>query len=112
MVQSVSKSITWGGSKTDDSGELKVPCCKIDSVIGQGKCDYIKMDIEGAEMNAIKGAKETIIKNKPKLAISIYHSNQDMIDIIEYVHQLVPEYRLYVRAHTMGIAETILYALI
>lgn len=103
---------TGGGSKTDESGELKVPCCKIDSVIGEGQCHYIKMDIEGAEMNALRGASETIIRNKPRMAISIYHSDQDMVDIMEYIHQLVPEYRLYVRAHTMGIAETILYALI
>ena len=70
------------------------------------------MDIEGAELPALQGAKNTIQKNKPKLAISIYHSNEDMLRLAEYIHGIVPEYKLYVRAHTMGIAETILYAVI
>lgn len=70
------------------------------------------MDIEGSELPALEGAKQTILRNKPKLAISIYHSDEDMLRIVEYIHELVPEYKLYIRAHTMGIAETVLYAVI
>ena len=94
------------------NNSTEVPCKRIDTVIDSGRCDYIKMDIEGAEWDALHGAEMTIRRNRPKLAISIYHSNEDMLRIIEYIHELVPEYRLYVRAHTMGIAETILYAFI
>lgn len=68
------------------------------------------MDIEGAESSALKGSEEIIKRNHPKLAICLYHSNADMIDIPEYVHNLVPEYSLFVSTHTMGIAETVLYA--
>ncbi|MDR0463016.1 MAG: FkbM family methyltransferase [Pseudomonadales bacterium] len=71
---------------------------------------FIKMDIEGAELKALKGAKKTILKNKPKLAIAIYHSNEDMVDIVEYVHSLVPEYKLYVRQYGL-VHETVLYAI-
>ena len=70
------------------------------------------MDIEGAEYPALQGAQQIIKANKPKLAISIYHSNEDMLRLAEYIHEIVPEYKLYIRAHTMGIAETILYAVI
>jgi hypothetical protein len=78
------------------------------------------MDIEGAEFNALIGAKETILRDKPKLAICIYHSNEDMLRIAEWIHVLVPEYKLYVRHHgaknyvhpVMGPAETVLYATI
>ena len=94
--------------KNEDANEVECKC--IDTVIGDGRCDFIKMDIEGAEWDALHGAKNTIIRNRPRLAISIYHSDEDMIRLIEYIHELIPEYKLYVRAHTMGIAESILYA--
>ncbi len=70
---------------------------------------FIKMDIEGSEMKALMGAEKLIKKNKPKLAICIYHSNEDMIRIISYVHDLVPEYRIYVRHHSAGTNETVAY---
>lgn len=106
---------TSGGSYVSNNSDEKskqVKCLTIDTVINDGRCDFIKMDIEGAEWDALHGARETIVKNKPRLAISIYHSDEDMIRLIEYIHELVPEYRLFIRAHTMGIAETILYAVI
>lgn len=83
---------------------------KIDEISACRDATFIKMDIEGAEMSALMGARETIVRNHPKLAICLYHSDADMIDIPEYIHDLVPEYSLFVRAHTMGIAETVLYA--
>ena len=61
---------------------------------------FIKMDIEGAEMKALQGAKDTIKRNHPVLAISIYHSNEDMVRIIPYIHGLIPQYDLYIRHHT------------
>lgn len=72
------------------------------------------MDIEGAELNALKGAEKTIIKYKPKLAICIYHSNQDMVLIAEYIHNLIPDYKIYIRQHSLypSAAETVLYALV
>jgi hypothetical protein len=70
------------------------------------------MDIEGAELNALKGAEKTIIKDKPKLAICIYHSNEDMIQIAEYIHNLIPAYKIYIRQYRLypSAAETVLYA--
>ena len=74
---------------------------------------FIKMDIEGSEYDALIGAKKTILRDRPKLAICIYHTNEDMIRIAEYIHGLVPEYKLYVRQHDIypNIDETVLYAL-
>lgn len=73
---------------------------------------FIKMDLEGAEMKALEGARQTILRNKPKLAICIYHSDEDMIQIIEFIHNLVPEYKLYVRHHSSAAIETVLYAVL
>jgi FkbM family methyltransferase len=74
---------------------------------------FIKMDVEGAELNALKGAQRTILRYKPKLAVCIYHSDEDMLRIAEYIHCLLPEYKLYVRQHENypSIFETVLYAL-
>jgi FkbM family methyltransferase len=92
----------------NDEGE-KIQVRSIDG-LGLERVTFIKMDIEGAELNALKGAKETILRDKPKLAICLYHSDEDMLSIPEYIHNLVPQYRLYVRHYTYQLAETILYA--
>ena len=95
----------------DNVTSTKINLTTIDSVDDCHDATFIKMDIEGAEMSALRGASKTIMRNHPKLAICLYHSNEDMIRIPEYIHKLVPEYKLYVCAHTMGIAETVLYAI-
>lgn len=73
---------------------------------------YIKLDIEGEELNALKGARNVIQRNKPKLAICIYHSNEDMIRIAEYINELVPDYKIFVRHHSRSDVETVLYAIV
>jgi FkbM family methyltransferase len=52
----------------------------------------IKMDIEGHELSALKGAENTIKKFKPVLIISIYHKGQDFFEIPEFLKEIVPEY--------------------
>jgi FkbM family methyltransferase len=73
---------------------------------------FIKMDIEGAEIEALYGAKNTIIANKPKLAICIYHTNEHLYEIPLLIHEWVPEYKLYVRHHGETLTETVLYAIV
>jgi len=76
------------------------------------KVTFIKMDVEGAERNALKGAEKTILRDKPKLAVCIYHGNDEMLRIAEYIRALVPEYKLRVRQHYCypKELETVLYA--
>ncbi|MDR2580149.1 MAG: FkbM family methyltransferase [Fibromonadaceae bacterium] len=95
-------------------GEISIKVCSIDGLHLQEKVTFIKMDIEGSELNALIGAKETILRDKPKLAICIYHSNEDMVRIAEWIHELVPEYKLYVRYNMSPpyLSETVLYAVI
>lgn len=84
----------------------------IDNVVAGEKVTFIKMDIEGAEFEALKGAQETIKAHYPLLAISVYHKPVDLITIPQFIHQLQPGYRFYLRAHHPRLAcELVLYAI-
>lgn len=84
----------------------------IDSFLKNENITFIKMDIEGSELNALKGAEETIRKNKPKLAVCIYHRPEDITDIQDYLMELVPEYQFGIRHYTDHAFETVLYAFV
>ncbi len=92
---------------------IQVHVVAIDSCPECAEMTFLKMDIEGAELNALKGAEKTIRKNRPTLAICIYHSDQDMIDIPEWILSLKLDYKLYVRHYSFGLYpdETVLYAI-
>lgn len=72
----------------------------------------IKMDIEGAEFDALHGAKRTIQRDKPQMAICVYHRQGDMLAIMEYLHSIVPEYRFWLRHYGPLDGDTVLYAAI
>lgn len=74
------------------------------------KVDFIKMDIEGAELDALLGCKETILKYKPKLAISIYHGYSDIRRIPLWIKETCPEYKLFIKHNSRSSLETILFA--
>lgn len=69
------------------------------------------MDIEGSEMEALKGAENTIGKYKPRLAICVYHKPEDIIEIPLKILELNPEYKLYLRHYSYIHTETVLYAI-
>lgn len=92
--------------------------CEVDSLdnifVGKDqnkKVTFIKMDIEGGEMKALHGARKLIAEQKPKLAICIYHSVDDFINIPIYIKQLNPEYKIIIRHHSECEAETVCYAI-
>lgn len=75
-----------------------------------GRINCIKLDVEGAEMLALSGSRQTILKHHPKLIICLYHKPSDIIDIPLFVHELVEEYALYVAHSSCVFTDTILYA--
>lgn len=101
------------GSAISSASEhtISVPVRAIDDVPECNDATFIKMDVEGSELDALKGAKQTILRNKPKLAICIYHMQRDFVEIPKYIHHLVPDYQLYIRHHSFSINETVLYAI-
>ncbi len=102
-----------GGSQISKKGQEKVQLVKFDDYLSEEdrkEVTFVKMDIEGAEMDALKGMAETISTYKPKLAISIYHLDTDLWEIPLYIHQLNPDYKFYIRQHAT-VGETVCYAL-
>lgn len=97
------------GSEIAEYGNLSAQCIALDSFIKE-KVTFIKMDIEGAEKKALKGAEKIIKRDKPKLAICLYHKLADMWEIPFYIHELVPKYKIYIRHHGKNDEETVMYA--
>ncbi|MCX8502178.1 MAG: FkbM family methyltransferase [Alphaproteobacteria bacterium] len=92
--------------------DLVVPLVTLDSLVESGripKVDFIKLDVECSELVALKGSHQTILKFKPKLAISIYHYTNDFFDLVNYITILYPFYDLYVSHYTHEKFETVLY---
>lgn len=102
----------WGDAGICAKGEYQVQTVALDEMMIEEKITFIKMDIEGAELSALQGAESIIVRDKPNLAICIYHKDEDLIQIPEYILSLVSEYRLYIRHYTLFRCETILYAVL
>lgn len=90
---------------------LMIDVVAIDNVPECSEATFIKMDIEGSELMALKGAQSTIIKNRPVLTICLYHSDEDMLSIPEWMRENLCNYRFYCRHHSYYQQETILYAI-
>jgi FkbM family methyltransferase len=96
---------------TDESDNF-IEVDTIDNITAGNPVTYIKMDVEGVELEALKGAEQTIRTYKPVLGISIYHKQQDLIELPKYIKEIVPEYRFYFRVHKKLAIDTVLYAMI
>ncbi len=86
----------------------KVRCVALDDVMDEAT--YIKMDIEGCEADAIKGARNLIKKCRPKLAVCVYHRPNDLWELPLMIHSIVPEYKFFIRHHGNIYYDTVLYA--
>lgn len=98
------------GSSEKNIGNERGFLTTIDEICRDEKVSYIKMDIEGSELAALKGACQCILENKPKLAVCLYHKPQDMWEIPLMLKEILPEYKIYIRHHTDLLNETVCYA--
>ena len=72
---------------------------------------FMKMDIEGSELQALRGAAHQIEENRPKLAVCVYHKPEYFLEIWKYLRKLLPESRFFLRHHSPDNGtETVLYA--
>jgi len=90
------------------TGTQSVEVDRLDDMIDTD-VDFIKLDIEGAEQDAIEGAQNTIKKHTPILAICIYHKAEDWYKVPQKVLEINPNYKVYLRHYMEGIFETVMY---
>jgi FkbM family methyltransferase len=81
----------------------------LDAELENEYISFIKMDLEGWEMNALRGAKRIIKKHKPKLAIAVYHSAKDFREVPSYILNIRPDYKVFLRHYTQGWSETVMF---
>jgi FkbM family methyltransferase len=97
-------------SRFDDTASGSVRCVAVDDVLRGFAPDYVKLDIEGAEEVALNGMRQTLLRSRPHLAISMYHKPLDIVHLVRQVQGLLPSARLYLRQHAFNCFETVLYA--
>ncbi len=99
-----------GSSVLNEEGETQVMCVKLDDILHNYHPTFIKMDIEGEEINALNGAKTLIKDSTPELAICVYHFINHFWEIPNLIHKWNLGYKLYMRTHSSACMETVLYA--
>ena len=103
-----------GGSRLCEDGSagaMNVEQITLDDWCAENEVipNFIKMDIEGAEVDALQGASKIIAKHKPQLAISLYHNPSDMWVIPALIKEICPEYRFWCKKNTPDVSEFVLY---
>ena len=100
----------------DERGEQVIRVTTLDEVIaeeddGLGSI-FLKMDIEGSELDALHGAERLIREYHPVMAICVYHKEEDLISIPQFIHGLVGDgvYDYYLGFHGLDLAELVFYA--
>lgn len=102
-----------GATVANDVNGIPVMVTTIDKFVEDNnitRVDFIKMDVEGHELNVLKGAAETIKTFKPSLALSAYHCGDDFVKLPKFLLELNPNYKFYLRHCSYSWIETVLYA--
>lgn len=81
------------------SGRVEIEVDSLDNLLQGETVTLIKMDVEGAEKQALRGAAKTIARDCPKLFVSAYHYDKDLFELPKIIKELHPGYRLYLRRH-------------
>lgn len=97
-----SSAVNTGGAET-------VSAVTMDQILITRPVSFIKLDIEGWEINALRGAENIIRRNKPKIAVAVYHAAKDFWDIPNYILSISPSYKVKIRHYTEGWSETVMY---
>lgn len=98
-------SSSGSASSVSSHGGIEIQVDRMDDVVA-GPVTFIKMDVEGAEGAALAGARETISRQGPRLAIAAYHRVDDFFSIPRQILSYRDDYKVYLRHYTEGITES------
>jgi FkbM family methyltransferase len=101
----------YGTSIVNNKGECQLEVVTLDHFLEKESVSLIKMDIEGSEIQALKGAKRIIQSYKPKLSLSLYHRPTDLWEIPLLVKSMMPEYKVYLRPHLYYLSGPVCYVI-
>ena len=96
-----------GRGTISETGNIKINIVSLDTIFKNDQVDFIKMDIEGAERQALLGAKEIIKRDMPLLEICVYHRWGDFWRLPLLIKQLNPEYFIYLRCNDDSFHDTV-----
>ena len=94
----------------DNNGDLSISTCSIDEFFGDKEVNFIKLDIEGNEKNALLGASNVINKNSPIICLSAYHRPEDIWELANVINSISNNYSFYLRQHYYNSFDVVLYA--
>ena len=110
IVYATNGSTTPYNSSILCNGNTEVKLVRLDDMYKSEKVTFIKMDIEGSEQAALRGAKAVIERCRPMCAICVYHSFSAFWEVPQLLKKYVPEYRMILRHHTSYWDDTVCYA--
>ncbi len=91
-------------------GNMHIQVVRLDDCLPNARADYLKFDVEGHEIEALRGATALVQRNRPILAIAGYHRWDDLWRIPAWIASLGLDYRLSFRIHTHNSFEAVFYA--
>jgi len=104
-------SSSGASSSVSDTGEVEIECATLDELLADEEPTFIKMDIEGAEIDALRGASEILRRCRPTLAICVYHAPDHLWRIPLLLNKLLPGSRLSLRSHMLDGFDTVCYCI-
>jgi FkbM family methyltransferase len=114
-VGATSGVVTFSAEGSESSrvgkGEMQVDCVVLDEVLGRAQPTYIKMDIEGSELDALTGARELIQHHPPVLAICTYHVQNHLWKIPLLIRSFSEEYAFFLSPHHLEGWDLVAYAI-
>jgi FkbM family methyltransferase len=96
-------------SRLDEAGTTIVPAVALDDVLPGSRPTMVKLDVEGAEPEALAGATEMLVRARPQLAVCVYHRADHLWSVSREVAALDLGYDFYLRAHAWSGFDVVLY---
>lgn len=97
-------------SRLSDAGDTVIQCVAIDDVLQGEPVNVVKLDVEGAEIETLKGMRKIIEAQKPALLVSAYHLPEHLYEIIDLIDSWNLGYRFHMRVHEFNTFGTVVYA--
>jgi FkbM family methyltransferase len=105
------RSDRYQAARLSEEGDIAIDVVALDKILAGKKVTFIKLDIEGAELAALKGSERIIKDQKPTLTICLYHKLEDLWEIPAYIKSTGCYGRLYIRKYDDTLLDIICYAI-